>query len=81
VPSRYMLLCTSKGTPFLMHLPQADDICTALAVTNLRPRPPLRHSAQRAICAHQANIILYPQKAHLFWCVYRKQMIFVRRWR
>jgi hypothetical protein len=66
VPGRYMLFRTPKGTSFLMHLPQVDDICTALTVKNLRPRPPMRHSALRVLCSHQTNIILYP-KRHIFF--------------
>jgi nitrous oxide reductase accessory protein NosL len=38
MPSGYMLFCTPKGTSFLVRLPQADDISTALTVKNLRPR-------------------------------------------
>jgi hypothetical protein len=66
VPTRQILFCTPKGTSFLVRLPQADDICTALTDKNLRPPPPLCQFALRAICAHQANIILYP-KRHMFF--------------
>jgi hypothetical protein len=61
VPTWQILFCTSKGISFLVRLPQADNICMALAVTKLHPRPALRDSALRAICAHHANIILYPK--------------------
>jgi hypothetical protein len=76
VPTRQILFCIPKGTSFLVRLPQADDICMALTVKNLRPRPLLRSEGD--MCP-PGKYYFVPQKAHPFWCVYQKQMIFVWR--
>jgi hypothetical protein len=60
---RQILFCIPKGTSFLVRLPQAAVICTALTVKNLRPRPQLRSEGD--MCP-QANIFLYP-KRHIFF--------------
>jgi hypothetical protein len=65
-----------KDHLFLVRLPQADDICMAITVKNLRPRLPLRTEGD--VCP-PGKYHFVSQKAHLFLCVYRKQMIFVRR--
>jgi hypothetical protein len=76
VPTSQILIFIPKGTSFLVRLPQADDICTALTVKSLRPRLPF--CSEGDMCA-PGKYQFVPQKAYLFWGVYRKPMIFVWR--
>jgi hypothetical protein len=61
--TRRTLFRTLKITSFLVCFPQPDNLCTALTVKNLRPRPPLRPEGDMCPPGKYYFVL---QKAHLF---------------